>query len=92
MAITFSVTTGMKPGDEDRRYRIKVLLAASQRPKYWSFHCVQCGNKVAELSGNILAINDTADVTAIVDWSPAPVLVRCPDKYCRFWYEFLTLS
>ena len=82
----------MQPGDEDQRYRISVILMADKRPKYWEFHCNSCGSKICELSGDLVGLHDVADVNAIPDYEPAPVAFRCGGRYCRFWYEFVTLA
>lgn len=82
----------MKPGDEDRRYRLSVMLAAEKRPKYWKFHCCRCTAFVVELSGTMLCVSDVSDMNTMPDYQPAPVNVECKGKWCRTWYEFLTLS
>ena len=76
----------------DKRYRLKVLLVTDQRPKYWKFYCCRCGLIICELSGNVLAITDGADMDAILDYQPVPVAVECKRKFCRAVYEFETLS
>lgn len=84
----------VEDGDDDRRYRITVNLLNLHRPRYWSFHCNYCGEKVCELSGQIISIQDTDDVNKYVD-RPAPLLIRCGGRnrgeYCRMWYEFVNL-
>lgn len=82
----------MEPGGEDRRYRMSITLVADKRPKYWDFHCCRCTVKVVELSGVVLAISDSADLNAQPDYQPAPLCVECTGRWCRTWYEFLTLS
>jgi hypothetical protein len=82
------------PGDDDRRYRITVNLLNSVRPKYWSFHCNYCGEKICELSGSIVSIQDTDDVNKYID-RPPPILIRCKGRnkgeYCHMWYEIANL-
>lgn len=81
------------PGDDDRRYRISVFLQASHQPRYWKFHCVYCGNKVCELSGDVLYMSDTDDVHNYQERS-APVIVPCKgrigNEWCRMWYEIVS--
>ena len=96
---SFSKPKGIRPGDEDTRYRITVMLVATKRPRYWTFYCNHCGNKVTEVSGEQVLVSDVSDVNAIPDWQPAPVKVYCSGHVpgssrsrCGFWYEFATLS
>lgn len=85
----------MEIGGDDYRYRISVFLVASHRPKYWSFHCNYCGNKVCELSGEIVYLSDMDDMNNHAGKS-SPVVVRCTGRnkgeYCRMWYEFVNLA
>lgn len=89
--MTFGGQKVVQSGDEDRRYRMKILLVAARRPKYWVFHCPQCRMFVAELSGNVISITDVADVNAIADYQPAPLIVKCRGQ-CHLWFEFEILS
>lgn len=82
----------MQAGDTDHRYRLSILLVSEVRPKYWDFHCVKCTRKVCELSGNVLSISDASDISTLPDYQPAPLSMECKGKWCRIWYEFLTLS
>lgn len=70
----------------DRRPRIKVLLIADGRPRYYTFFCVRCGLGVCEVSGNVIGISDVTSA------SPAPVAIECRRKFCRTVYEFEELS
>lgn len=36
-------------GLPDKRYRLMVSLMRVDRPKYWNFHCFNCGSKICEL-------------------------------------------
>lgn len=90
MASSYSNSSEPQPGEIDRRYRISITLIAEKRPRYYIFNCFKCRFKVAELSGTMLTISDTADLTVIPDWHPAPFIVKC--RNCEFWYEFLSLS
>lgn len=91
MTLKFSGSRAMQPGDEDRWYRITVMLAAIKRPRYWRFHCPSCKALVCELSGNMIGISDVADATAIPDFQPAPLRIQCSGR-CNLFYEFVTLS
>lgn len=92
MGLSFNPSRRIQNGDEDQRYRLSITLIATKRPSYWSFHCPMCTQKICELSGVLISINDTADITAVSDYQPTPMNVRCPGKYCKLWLEFLTLS
>lgn len=82
----------MRPGDEDQRYRITILLVAEKRPKYWELHCVKCGGKICELAGDVVGLHDVADLNAVPDYHPAPAAIKCGGKFCRLWYEVTYLS
>lgn len=92
MGVIYGKPRRMQAGDTDQRMRITVLLVAEKRPKYWDFHCVKCGQKVCELSGDVAALFDVADLESIPDYQPAPVLFECKGKFCRIWYEIGALS
>jgi len=72
--------------EQDRRYRTLVLLQRTDRPKYWTFHCMNCQQPIAELNGT--------DVYAMTDFydphnaSNASVGMRCPSPMCKRWYFF----
>lgn len=79
----------MQPQEEqDKRYRVLVLLQRSDRPRYYDFHCPQCQMKVCELSGSdVVAMQD------VLDTSGLPLVgVRCDGRfqggYCRTYYYF----
>ena len=82
----------MVAGGDDFRYRISITLIADQRPKYWDFHCIRCKGKVVELSGSVMSMSDSADLTVVPDYHPAPLIAKCSGAYCKIYYEFLTLS
>lgn len=70
----------------DKRTRVGVFLYKSERP-VTRFHCPQCRNFVAELTG--------AEVQALTDVvsEPQGVAVRChgtiePGRKCHTWYYF----
>lgn len=80
-------TTTIAP--EDKRYRVSVYLVQQGRPKYWSFHCVQCGSKICELDGQLMYISDIDDQSRYdTSTMGRPLIVRCHSKFCRYWYEF----
>lgn len=46
----------------DKRYRLMVTLARSDRPRYWNFLCNNCGSKICELQNKeIIDITDFYD-------------------------------
>lgn len=79
------------PEEQDKRYRVLVLLQRTDRPRYYDFHCPMCQMKVCELSGSdVLALQDVMDTNSL------PLVgVRCDGRYqggyCRVYYYF-TLS
>lgn len=82
----------MQPGDEDQRYRCTITLVAEKRPRYWKFHCPACTTFVCELSGVLMSASDVADIDSIPDYQPAPMIYECKGRFCRRYYEFVTLS
>lgn len=74
-------------GDDDHRVRISVFLVGNDTPRYWSFHCVYCGDKLCELSGDVIQLRDVDDIQRY-NKNNAPMNVRCKGRYCRMWYEF----
>ncbi|MBA3755747.1 MAG: hypothetical protein H0X02_05740 [Nitrosomonas sp.] len=82
----------LQVGSVDRRYRLSIMLVAEKRPRYWDFHCPKCGQKIGELSGIMISISDVSDLNALPDYQPAPMNVECKGKFCRIWFEFITLS
>jgi hypothetical protein len=93
MSMTFGGTQRhMQSGDEDQRYRLSVVLIAEKRPQYWNFHCCKCTTKLCELSGIVIAIGDTSDMSVMPEYQPTPLSIECKGKWCRFWYEIVTLS
>lgn len=92
---TFSFSRKARPADTsglDSRYRLTIMLIAEKRPRYWQFHCPVCTWKVCELSGALVGINDGADINAIPDYQPAPLVIRCRGRDCKTWFEFTSLS
>lgn len=73
--------------DEDHRYTITVFLVRNQRPKYWEFHCPYCSTKIGEIDGDIVSMND-------LPMDNGGNRFRCPGnkKWCRMWFQFVTLS
>ena len=78
----------MKAGDKDRRYRIHVMLIADKRPSYWEFHCIKCKQKVCELSGNVLYLSDSNDISQTEDNKHVPIEYKCEGKFCKIYYSF----
>lgn len=81
----FTQVVQLKSGDVDPRYTMHIALVRENRPKYWSFHCVSCGQKLCELDGRILYISDVADASQQLG---SGVTLRCTGKFCRNWYQF----
>ena len=74
----------------DRRYRVLVSLQRSDRPKYWFFHCTNCGAKVCELQNQeVVALQDFYDPQNV---NNGGVGIRCKGaamgEYCRYWWYF----
>jgi hypothetical protein len=78
----------MQAGEQDHRYRIHVMLLATKRPKYWEFYCVNCKQKVCELSGQVLYISDSNDISQPEDNKHVPIEYRCGGKFCKIYYSF----
>lgn len=83
--------TSAAPEEQDKRYRVLVVLQRTDRPRYYDFYCPMCQMKVCELSGTeVIAMQD------VMDTSNTPLVgVRCDGRYqggyCRIYYYF-TLS
>lgn len=69
--------------DEDYRYSISVFLIRQSRPRYWSFHCPKCGEKLCELDGEVAYMSDVTVLNPVAR-------VRCNSRNCggRIWWEF----
>lgn len=70
----------------DRRYRVLVVLARSDRPTHYTWHCPRCTMPVAELVNmEVRALSDIMDVT-----SHELIGVRCDGRTghgrCNTWY------
>lgn len=84
MKYTINGQKKMTNGDTDYRYMIRVYLIRVGRPKYWNFHCPQCGEKVCELNGELAYM---IDVTP--DSRAAGTRFHCQSRTCRgMWFEF----
>lgn len=89
----YSATYLEEPVEEDRRYRVMVLLARSDRPSHVNFKCYKCGAKVAELMNTeAIALTDVIDSSNI---ETVGMGVRCDGrdfegtgKRCSIWYYF----
>lgn len=76
--------------EEDRRYRVGVMLQRTGRPKYFTFHCFNCQKPVCELNNvDITAINDTMDMNNLLNSGSG---IRCDGRFaggrCAIWYYF----
>lgn len=79
--------------EPDRRYRVLVSLQRADRPRYWIFHCPNCGTKLCELqSQEVISMQDFFDAQNVNNHG---VGIRCngayKGEYCRYWY-FLQLA
>lgn len=78
-----SVTT-----EQDRRYRVLLVLERSDRPTNWKPYCIRCQMpiKMELINADIVSITDMIDM----DTTPSVVGVRCDGRYngkhCNFWY------
>lgn len=80
MQATITIMQGLP----DKNYRTLVLLQRTDRPKYWTFHCVNCRMPVAHLvNKEIKAITDFYNPQ---DTSNEAVEVRCSS--CKRFYSF----
>lgn len=76
--------------EPDKRYRVLVLLQRSDRPRYFTFHCMRCQMPVADLANSeVVALNDVIDFHNTTNQM---VSVRCDGRYqgghCRTFYLF----
>jgi hypothetical protein len=76
--------------EQDRRYRIRVMLNRSDRPRYFTWQCPQCTYPVCEIVNcDIVAVSDTMDMTNLSNAGPG---VRCDGRYqggrCNIWWYF----
>lgn len=78
--------------EKDFRYRILVNLVRSDRPRYWTFHCPNCQQKVGELSN--VEMKTMTDIIDMSNMDKQLVGMRCdgrsPDGIgrCNIWYYF----
>ena len=80
----------IKPVEDDRRYRTVHLLNRSDRPRYYTFLCYQCGYPVCEIvNAEVIASSDAMDMDNLALMGPG---VRCDGRYqggkCRIWHYF----
>lgn len=76
--------------EADRRYRVLVLLNRSDRPRYYTYLCYQCGFPVCEIvNQDVVAEADSLDMSNVTLLGTG---VRCDGRYqggkCRIWYYF----
>lgn len=84
------ITTITVQPEQDRRYRMLILLQRSDRPRYYTWHCPQCTYPVCEIvNSEIVAVSDAMDMQNIALAGPG---IRCDGRYqggkCRIWYYF----
>ena len=74
----------------DRRSRLAVFLARSDRPEVEKFYCPKCRNFIGELSG--ADITQISDTVTLQDFPG--VSIRCsgtiePGRKCHLWLIFM---
>lgn len=69
--------------ENDRRYRVLVLLQRSDRPKYWVFHCPNCKREIREV--NNASLLGMTDSFAASEYGTG---IRCDTGWCRYYYYF----
>lgn len=89
MAIPITITITQTIPKPDPRYTVKLYFVREDRPKYWTFYCPHCKMPVAELDGQFAYGTDIVD-----DTTPKPVNFRfkCQGRYCKYWYQFVSLN
>lgn len=93
MRVVYSATFNEAPVEEDRRYRVMVLLGRSDRPTHYKFHCLRCTARVAELvNAKVLAATDMIDNSGV---DTVGIGIRCggrdfegTGRRCDIWYYF----
>ncbi len=84
MNVEIKVVRGYE--EKDREYRTLVLLQRSDRPRYWTFHCPNCQQPMAHLSGrDVVSLTDFYNPQSAENGS---VGIRCPGAFCKRWYYF----
>ncbi len=88
----FKITVTPEP-EQDRRYRMLLILNRSDRPRYWTFHCIQCTMPVMEIvNAEVQAISDVVDMNNLDFIGNG---TRCDGRYqngkCGIWY-YTTLN
>lgn len=82
--LTIQVVRGYE--EPDRKYRTLVTLQRADRPKYWTFHCPNCQQPMAELNGtDLFSLEDFYNPQSAENRA---VGIRCPGPHCRRWYYF----
>lgn len=86
--IHYSVTVTEPVTEPDRRYRMLVMLARSDRPNHWKFHCPKCQKPVAELVNHeVIGLSDVIDME-----SSSAVGIRCDGRFegarCGTWFYY----
>lgn len=84
------VIVAITPPEDDRKYRILVMLQRSDRPKYFLFHCQYCGRPVCELvNSEVYAVSDAMDMN---NTDLVAVGIRCGGRLngfaCQTYYYF----
>lgn len=74
--------------EEDRRYRVLVVLERSDKPTNWKFYCIRCQMPVMELiNSNVISLTDMMDMNSVEN---TLIGVRCDGRFqggrCDLWY------
>lgn len=84
--ITTVTEVANAPEEPDQRYRTLISLHRTDRPRYWTFSCINCKADICEMvNTDVLAISDLLDMQNVEIAGPG---IRCTGRYCRRWYYF----
>lgn len=75
-----------EPEETDRRYRLLVQLVRSDKPTYWTAHCMKCKAPLVEVLN--AEIESITDLVSMEDVSNVGIGLRCDGPYCRYWWYF----
>ncbi len=76
-------------GAEDPRYMMRLYLIRENRPKYWNFYCMYCGQKLCEVNGTVIYTTDISS-QGLATSAMAATRIRCNSRTCggRAWFSF----
>ena len=89
--IEIKIVKPVQEPEQDKRYRVMVLLHRSDRPRYWTFFCPACQKVLCEIvNSDVVAISDTMDMQNTSIYGPG---IRCDGRYqgghCGTYYYFV---